>query len=137
MARYAAGITLEGTELLIPAGTIEVRRLETHRIDIGLDCAMPSCLILDRRDQLRAESLAALLLLDPEILDEQNRGPEMPDDAADALAAVLERDRDAPDLLLPEVLVVVGAEPGEHSLLGGPNGALDGDGWHCQVIGFS
>src|SRR4051812_10226883 len=97
---------------------------------MGLDRALPSCLVLDRRDQLGAMSLAALLLIDPEILDEQNRGPEMPDDAADDLAAVFQRDRDAPDLLLAKVLVVIGAEPGEHSLLGRPNGALDGNGGH-------
>src|SRR5438445_7791269 len=97
---------------------------------MGLDRALPSCLVLDRRDQLRPETLAALLLVDPEVLDEQNRRPEMPDDAADNLAAVFQRDRDTLELLLPELLVVIGAEPGEHSLLGGPNGALDGDGWH-------
>src|SRR6185369_9863097 len=130
MARHAAGIALESAEFLVPAGTIEARRLETHRVDMGLDRALPSCLVLDRCDQLRAKPLAALLLVDPEILDEQNRGPEMPDDAADDLAAVLQRDRDALGPLLPELLVIIGTEPGEHSLLGGPNGALDGDGWH-------
>src|SRR5947207_10461912 len=130
MARNAAGIALEGAEFLVPSGTIKTRRLETHRVDMSLDRALPSCLVLDRRDQLGPQTLAALLLVDPEILDEQNRGPDMPDDAADDLAAVLQRDRDALDRLLAEVLVVIGAEPGEHSLLGGPNGALDGDGWH-------
>src|SRR3954467_7872769 len=130
MARHAAGIALEGAEFRVPLGTIEARRPETHRVAVGRDRALPSCLVLDRRDQLRTMSLAALLLVDPEILDEQNRGPEMPDDAADDLAAVLQRDRDAFDPLLAKVLVVIGAEPGEHSLLGGPNGALDGDGWH-------
>src|SRR4051794_30662251 len=134
MARHAAGIALDGAEFLVPAGTIKARRLETHGVDMGLDRALPSCLVLDRSDQPGANTLAALLLIDPEVLDEQNRGPEMPDDAADDLAAVLQRNRDASDLLLPEVLVVIGAESGEHSLLGRPNGALDGDGWHCQVI---
>src|SRR5438105_3542877 len=130
MARHAAGIALEGAEFLVPLGTIEARRLETHRVDMGLDRALPPCLVLDRRDQLRPQTLAALLLVDPEVLDEQNRGPEMPDDTADDLAAVLQRDRNAPDLLLAKMLVVIGTEPGEHSLLGRPNGALDGDGWH-------
>src|SRR5690348_3632994 len=110
MARHAAGIALEGAELLVPAGTIEARRLETHRIDMGLDRTQPSCLVLDRRDHLGAVALAALLLVDPEILDKQNRAPELPDDATGDLAAVFQRDRNALDLLLAKFLVVIGAE---------------------------
>src|SRR5947209_10918701 len=127
MARDAAGIAVNDAELLVPAGTIKFRRLETHGVHVGSDRPDPPCFVLDRRDQLRPKVLTAIFLLDPEVLNEQNRGPDLADDAADNLAAVLERDRDALQPLRPHMLMVVTAEPDEHGLLGDPNGALDGD----------
>src|ERR1700751_1365019 len=137
MARHAARIAVNGAELLVAAGAVEARRLKTHGIDIGARRSEPTRLVLDRRDQLGAVVLAAHLLVDPEPLDEQHRGPDLPHDPADDLAAVLQRDRDALQSLRPHVLVVVTGEPGEHSLLGGPNGALDGEGGHCSTIWIS
>ena len=69
MARHAVGITFDRAELFIAAGSVEARRLKTHRIDIRPDRSELPRLVLDRLHQLRAEVLAAIFPLDPEELD--------------------------------------------------------------------
>src|SRR5690242_6771055 len=95
MAGDAGGIAVDGAELLVAATAVEARCLETHRVEIGTGRPELPRLVLDRRDQLRAVILAAKFLLDPEELDEQNRGPDLTDDSADDLAALFQGNREA------------------------------------------
>src|ERR1700730_12978595 len=102
-----ARITLDRTVFPVAAGAIEARRLEAHRVDVGVRRAEAPRLVLDRLDQLRPVVLAAQLLLDPEQLDEQNGGPDLSDDAADDLVSLTQRDGKALVLLLSHLLGVV------------------------------
>src|SRR5712692_7959920 len=107
MARHAARITLDRTELFVAARTIKARRLKAHRVEIGPRGPETSRFILDCRDQLGAKILAAILLLHPEELDEQHRGPDFAYNPADDLAALAQRDGKALVFLLPHLLGVV------------------------------
>src|SRR5262249_56680277 len=101
MARHALRIALDRAEFLVAAIAVEARRLKAHRIHIRpLRPELP-CFILERLDQLRAKVLAAILLLDPEQLDEQHRGPDLANNSADDLAALAQRHREALVFLLP------------------------------------
>src|ERR1700755_3306494 len=100
-------ITLDRTEFPVAAGAIEARRLEAHRVDVGVRRSIAPRLVLDRLDQFRPVVLAPQLLLDPEQLDEQNRGPDFSDDAADHLVSFTQGDGEALVLLLAHLLGVV------------------------------
>src|ERR1700759_2912144 len=113
-----AGITLDRTELPVAAGTIKARRLEAHGVHIRMRRPKAPRLALDRLDQLRSVILAAQCLLDPEELDEQNRGPDFSDDAPDDPVSLTQGDGEALVLLLPHLLGVVGDQSVEHRLLG-------------------
>src|SRR5262252_6929806 len=117
MARDAAGITLDRTELSVAAGPIEARRLEAHGVDIGPCRPETPRFVLDRLDQLRTVVPSAQLLLDPEQLDEQDGRPDFPHDAADDLVTPSQGDGEALVLLLPHLLGVVADQPVEHRLL--------------------
>src|ERR1700759_2693606 len=122
-----ARITLDRTELLVAAGAVEARRLKAHRVYVGLSRAEAPRLIFDRLDQPRPVVLAPQLLLDPEELDEQHRGPDLSDDAADDLVPLTQGNGEALVLLLPHLLGIVTDQSVEHRLLGLSDGALDGD----------
>src|SRR5438552_5859860 len=130
MARHAARITLDRTELLVAARTITARRLKAHRVQIGPRGPKTSRFILDRLDQLGTKILAAILLFHPEELDEQHRGPDFAYNPADDLAAFAQRDGKTLVFLFPHLFGVVTDQPAEHRLLGLTNGALDGNGRH-------
>src|ERR1700759_4940121 len=127
MTGDVARITLDRTVFLVAAGAIEARRLEAHRVDVGVRRPEAPRLVLDRLDQLRPVILAPQLLLNPEQLDEQDSGPEFSDDTPDDLVSLTQGDGKALVLLLPHLLGVVTDQSVEHRLLGLSNGALDGD----------
>src|SRR5512134_3271240 len=127
MSRDAAGIAFDRTEFLVTASAVEPRRLKTHRVEIGPRGPKLSCLVFNRPYQFRPVVLPAKLLLHPEQLDEQHRGPDFADNPADDLVALAQRDGEALVLLLPHLFGVVTDQSAEHRLLGFSNGALDGN----------
>src|SRR5215471_18156714 len=114
MARYAVRVTIDRTELAVAAGPVEARRLEAHRVHIRPCRPQPSRFILDRLHQLRPVVLAAQLLLDPEPLNEQHRGPKLADNPADDLVALAQGNRETLVSLLAQLLRVVPDQPAEH-----------------------
>src|SRR5215218_5669195 len=122
MARYALRITFDRTEFLVAAVAVEARRLKTHRIEIGPGSPKTLRFVLNRLDQLRSVILAAKLLLHPEQLNEQHRGPDFADNPADDPVAVAQRDGEALVFLLAHLLGVVTDQSAEHRLLGLSNG---------------
>src|SRR5579871_4154904 len=99
MTGDVARIALDRTELSVAAGAIEARRLEAHRVDVGVRRTEATRLVLDRLDQRRPVVLAAQFPLDPEQLDEQHRGPDFSDDASDDLVSLTQGDGEALVLL--------------------------------------
>src|ERR1700760_3952911 len=102
-----ARVTFDRTVFPVAAGAIEARRLETHRVDVGVRRPEAPRLVLDRLDQPRPVVLAPQFLLDPEQLDEQNRCPDFSDDASDGFATLAQGDGKALVLLLAHLLGVV------------------------------
>src|ERR1700761_2394812 len=131
MARDAAGISLDRTEFLVPGFAIEPRSLEAHRVDIGASRAEAPRFILDFLDELRAKTLAAKAAVQPEKLDEQNRDPDFPDNAADDVVLLTQRDRKPLVFLLAHLLVIVADQSVKHRLLCLSDGTLDGDRRHA------
>src|ERR1700744_3615829 len=131
MARDAARISLDRTELLVPGFAIKPRRLEAHRVDIGVSRPEAPRLILDFPDELRAKTLAAKAALQPEKLDEQNCGPDFSNNAADNVVLLTQRDGKPLVFLLAHLLVVVTDQSVKHRFLCLSDGALDGDRRHA------
>src|SRR5216683_7818476 len=130
MARNAARIAFDRTEFLITGCAVEAGRLKTHRVQIGPRGPKAPGFVFNRLYQLCSVVLATKLLLHPEQLYEQHRGPDLPDNSADDLVAVSQRDGEALVFLLAHLLGVVAEEPAEHRLLGLSDGALDRNGRH-------
>src|SRR5690349_11001630 len=130
MTGDAAGIIPDRTEFLVTASAIEARRLEAHRVDVRPRRSEAPRLVLDRLDQLRPVVLAAQTLLYPEQLYEQNRGPDLSDDAAGNPVPLTQGNSDALVFLLPHLLIVVADQTAEHRLLGLSDGAFDGNRRH-------
>src|SRR4029077_2582893 len=130
VAGATAPINTDRSEIPVAAGTGKDPRPKNHRVNIGSRGPQTTRLILDCPDQLRSIVLAAQRLLDPEQLDEQHAGPNFPDNPADDLAALAQRNRETLVLLFSHFFVVVTDKPAEHRLLGVSDGALDGNRRH-------
>src|SRR5437762_10484668 len=92
MARHAFRVALDRAEFLVAAIAVEARRLKAHRIHIRPRRSELPRFVLKCLDQVGAVVLATKLLLDPEQLNEQHRGPDLADNAAFDLAALAQRD---------------------------------------------